>query len=141
MTNQQHDLSTTLATLRRALVERQEFDWVRVPVGELHTLLETFGPAQPSELEQAAREEAKARFFTASEHVAVVRLRDLIVELGAAIELLVPADSVPRVRQKALALTALEDVQMRANRGLFAPAEPARETRGEVHVHLTGGQA
>lgn len=59
---------------------------------------------------------AVERFFTASEHPDVVALRDLIVPLGAAIDAIVPAG-----RNKSLALTALEDVQMRANRGIFAP--------------------
>lgn len=63
-------------------------------------------------------EEARAlvveQFFTASEHEDVVALRDRIVELGTAIVLLVPAG-----RQRSLALTGLEDVQMRGNRGIF----------------------
>jgi hypothetical protein len=62
------------------------------------------------------RAAATARFFTASEHGDVVALRSVIVELGAQIEARVPAG-----RNKAIALTALEDVQMRGNRGLFAP--------------------
>jgi hypothetical protein len=65
-----------------------------------------------------ALEAATRRFFTASENDAVVDLRNHIVSLAAVIELLVPAG-----RNKSLALTALEDVQMRANRGLFAPAD------------------
>lgn len=56
------------------------------------------------------------RFFTASEHEDVVALRDRIVALGAEIDRRVPGG-----RNKSLALTALEDVQMRGNRGLFAP--------------------
>lgn len=59
---------------------------------------------------------AAERFFTASDRQEVVTLRDLIQELGTTIDLVVPPG-----RNKALALTALEDVQMRANRGLFAP--------------------
>lgn len=62
------------------------------------------------------RDRAIERFFTASEHDDVVVLRKLIVDLGTEIDRRVPAG-----RNKALALTALEDVQMRANRGLFAP--------------------
>jgi hypothetical protein len=62
------------------------------------------------------RDDAIERFFTASEHDDVVALRDRIVALGAEIERRVPAG-----RNKSLALTALEDVQMRGNRGLFAP--------------------
>lgn len=59
---------------------------------------------------------AEKRFFTASEKQEVVTLRELIQELGTTIDVLVPPG-----RNKALALTALEDVQMRANRGIFAP--------------------
>lgn len=74
-------------------------------------------PATPTEAEtEAAYENAEKRFFTASEHPDVVRLRELIQELGAAIDLV-----VPNGRNKSLALTHLEDVQMRANRGIFAP--------------------
>jgi hypothetical protein len=62
------------------------------------------------------QERAAERYFTASEHVAVVALRDRIVALAAEIDA-----RVPDGRNKALALTALEDVQMRGNRGLFAP--------------------
>jgi hypothetical protein len=61
-------------------------------------------------------EAAIERFFTASDHEDVVALRNRIVDLGAEIDRRVPAG-----RNKALALTALEDVQMRGNRGLFAP--------------------
>lgn len=65
---------------------------------------------------KAAHDRAVERFFTASERTDVVHLRTLIIALGTQIDLLVPAG-----RNKALALTALEDVQMRANRGIFAP--------------------
>lgn len=65
---------------------------------------------------EAAYTLAKERYFTASEHEKVIELREAIVELGMRIDLLVPAG-----RNKSLALTALEDVQMRANRGIFAP--------------------
>lgn len=64
----------------------------------------------------AMRDRAIGRFFTASEDDDVVALRRAIVALGVQIEL-----RVPDGRNKALALTALEDVQMRANRGLFSP--------------------
>lgn len=67
---------------------------------------------------------AEERFFTASggqppteqQKLNVARLRELVVDLATAIE-----DCVPDGRNKSLALTALEDVQMRANRGIFAP--------------------
>lgn len=64
---------------------------------------------------EAATSRATARFFTASNAIGVVALRDLIVALGTEIDLIVPAG-----RNKSLALTALEDVQMRGNRGIFA---------------------
>lgn len=74
-----------------------------------------------------ARKRVEARFFTASsgpdpteqQKLDVAKLRELIVDLGTAIE-----DRIPDGRNKSLALTALEDVQMRANRAIFAPAEP-----------------
>jgi hypothetical protein len=62
------------------------------------------------------RDRAIERFFTASEHEDVVALRDRIVDLGTEI-----TRRVPQGRNQALALTALEDVQMRGNRGIFAP--------------------
>jgi len=62
------------------------------------------------------RDRAIERFFTASEHEDVVALRDRIVDLGAEI-----TRRVPQGRNQSLALTALEDVQMRGNRGIFAP--------------------
>jgi hypothetical protein len=62
------------------------------------------------------RDDAIARFFTASEHEDVVALRDRVIDLGTEI-----ARRVPTGRNKSLALTALEDVQMRGNRGIFAP--------------------
>lgn len=73
--------------------------------------------------EPTARDRVEARFFTAAtgkpptdqQKLDVAKLRDLVVELGTAIE-----DRVPDGRNKSLALTALEDVLMRANRGIFA---------------------
>jgi hypothetical protein len=64
----------------------------------------------------AAHERATERFFTASNAIGVVALRDLIVALATEIDMV-----VPQGRNKSLALTALEDVQMRGNRGIFAP--------------------
>ncbi|UWD83623.1 hypothetical protein NY057_05100 [Curtobacterium flaccumfaciens] len=72
----------------------------------------TLALAAADEYDAAARE----RFFTASEQPDVVALRDRIVALGAEIDRRVPGG-----RNKSLALTALEDVQMRGNRGIFAP--------------------
>jgi hypothetical protein len=73
---------------------------------------------------EATKEAVAKRFFTATNgqpptseqksNVAV--LIQHVVELAAAIEHYVPVG-----RNKSLALTALEDVQMRANRGIFAP--------------------
>jgi hypothetical protein len=72
----------------------------------------------------SAHDLVERRFFTAAsgkpatdqQKLDVAKLRELIVELGTAIE-----DRVPAGRNKSLALTALEDVQMRANRGIFDP--------------------
>lgn len=78
-------------------------------------------PLSANGINDEAYEEARAlvvqQFFTASEHPDVVALRDRIVELGTAVVLLVPAG-----RQRSVALTDLESVQMRANRGIFEPA-------------------
>jgi hypothetical protein len=82
---------------------------VTTPDGEVHVGVL---PVSTDKHTEAARE----RFFTASEHPDVVTLRERIVALGAEIDRRVPAG-----RNKSLALTALEDVQMRANRGIFAP--------------------
>lgn len=46
----------------------------------------------------------------------VAQLKDAIINVASHIEALVPDG-----RNKSLALTALEDVQMRANRGIFNP--------------------
>jgi hypothetical protein len=70
-----------------------------------------------------AKAAALGRFFTATsgapatdqQKQVVSALRDRIIELALVIEL-----HVPDGRNKSLALTALEDVQMRANRGIFA---------------------
>lgn len=78
--------------------------------------------------EPTARDRVEARFFTAAagqpptdqQKLDVAKLRDLIVDLGTAIE-----DRVPNGRNKSLALTALEDVQMRANRAVFATGPSA----------------
>ena len=64
------------------------------------------------------------RFFTAAQgnpptdeqRAAVAKLQQAVVQVASHIEAYVPAG-----RNKSLALTALEDVQMRANRGIFAP--------------------
>lgn len=74
----------------------------------------------------SSRARAEARFFTASggpapttqQKEAVAVLRDHIVALAAQIEELTPPG-----RNQSLALTALEDVQMRANRAIFAPSD------------------
>lgn len=77
----------------------------------------------PEEIEAIALE-ADKRFFTAANGTpptneqknAVAVLSSHISGLAAAI-----MELVPDGRNKSLALTALEDVQMRANRGIFAP--------------------
>jgi len=70
----------------------------------------------------AATEAAKARFKTSvsggrpnqAQIDAVNMLSEIVVELAAYIDVLVPDG-----RNKSLALTALEDAHMRANRGIF----------------------
>ncbi|MET4703052.1 hypothetical protein [Frigoribacterium sp. UYMn621] len=87
-------------------------------------------PPSPSPSARAASsiaaigESVEARFFTATtgspaspkQRIDVAQLREFTVALAIAIERRVPAG-----RNKALALTALEDVLMRANRAIFAP--------------------
>ena len=76
----------------------------------------------PEEIE-AFRRKAELRFFTASsgqpptngQKNSVAVLRQYTIELAAAID-----EHVPESRNKSIALTALEDVLMRANRGIFA---------------------
>lgn len=68
-------------------------------------------------------EAARERFFTAAtgtpptdgQREFIQSLAEDIAQLGAHIEA-----SIPAGRNKSLALTALEDVQMRANRAIFA---------------------
>ena len=68
------------------------------------------------------------RFFTASsgkpatdeQKHAVAKLQEAIVQVASHIGAFVPDG-----RNKSLALTALEDVQMRANRGIFATGPTA----------------
>jgi hypothetical protein len=65
----------------------------------------------------------KGRFITAAsgtppteaQKAAVAKLRDAVVLLAEYVD-----EYVPDGRNKAIALTSLEDVQMRANRGIFA---------------------
>lgn len=76
---------------------------------------------------ELARDAAEQRFFTAQEKreprdlnglaapERVAILKEAVVTLATLVEAYVPGG-----RNKALALTALEDVQMRANRGIFA---------------------
>lgn len=71
---------------------------------------------------------ARSRFITAAagqpptdeQKAAVRRINGLVVDLAIAIE-----ETVPGARNRALALTALEDVNMRANRGIFATGPSA----------------
>lgn len=72
-------------------------------------------------------DEIQQRFFTAQDgkpateqqKYSVRRIRDETITLARIIEVHVPAG-----RNKAIALTALEDVLMRANRGIFADQVP-----------------
>ncbi|MFF7293214.1 hypothetical protein ACFY9N_11850 [Microbacterium sp. NPDC008134] len=78
--------------------------------------------------ETTAEDRARARFITASggqppteeQREAVRVIGNVVVELAAAIE-----ELTPRSRNQSLALTALEDVQMRANRAIFATGPSA----------------
>ena len=120
------DLQPSRPTLRirtlEGVMEASPGDWIiRGVQGEFYPCKpdifeQTYVAADQPEQQDDAHLGAVQRFFTASEHEDVVALRDRIVALGAEIERRVPAG-----RNKALALTALEDVQMRGNRGLFAP--------------------
>lgn len=75
-----------------------------------------------SAAEYEAYEKSLERFGTAAtgapptdaQRSSVTEIRDRVVELATAIEL-----ELPDGRNKALALTALEDVHMRANRAIF----------------------
>ncbi len=66
----------------------------------------------------------EGRFFTAAQgtppteqqKLNVADLQEKVQELAELID-----QHVPEGRNKSLALTSLEDVQMRANRGIFAP--------------------
>lgn len=68
------------------------------------------------------------RFFTAAQGTpptdeqreAVAKLQEAIVQVASHIHAYVPSG-----RNQSLALTALEDVQMRANRGIFATGPSA----------------
>lgn len=77
-----------------------------------------------------ALEVAQERFFTAStpgrapasdeQREAVLVINQAVVNLAALID-----DLTPNSRNKSLALTALEDVSMRANRAIFATGPSA----------------
>lgn len=78
--------------------------------------------------EPTAEDRARGRFFTASgsqppsdeQRDAVRVLNELVVALAVTIE-----ELTPRSRNQSLALTALEDVSMRANRAIFATGPTA----------------
>lgn len=78
--------------------------------------------------EPTAEDRARGRFFTATtgqpptdeQRAAVKRINDAVVDLAVAIE-----ELTPRSRNQSLALTALEDVSMRANRAIFASGPSA----------------
>ena len=57
---------------------------------------------------------------TTEQRAAVAQIGEAVIQLASHIEAL-----VPHGRNKSLALTALEDVQMRANRGIFATGPSA----------------
>jgi hypothetical protein len=84
----------------------------------------------PRVIDTEARNLAEDRFFTANsksrppatdeQKASVARINAALVELAVAIE-----EETPRSRNKSLALTALEDVSMRANRAIFATGPTA----------------
>lgn len=57
---------------------------------------------------------------TAEQRAAVTTINDLVVQLAVAID-----EHTPHSRNQSLALTALEDVSMRANRAIFATGASA----------------
>lgn len=73
--------------------------------------------------EPTAEDRARGRFFTATtgqpptdeQRAAVKAINDAVVALAVVIEA-----NTPNSPNKSLALTALEDVSMRANRAIFA---------------------
>lgn len=78
--------------------------------------------------EPTIEDRTRARFITAStgqpptdkQRETVELINELVVRLAVAVEAL-----TPRSRNQSLALTALEDVQMRANRAVFATGPSA----------------
>lgn len=91
-----------------------------------------------------AMERMRRRFFTAATSVppteqqklAVIRIRELVIDLAAQIEVDVPAG-----RNKSIALTALEDVAMRANRGIFDPVAAAERAEiSDLRVRLDAAE-
>jgi hypothetical protein len=90
----------------------------------------------------AAEARMEERFFTAAtgkpptteQKNLVTDLREAIIAVATLIEA-----NIPNNRNKALALTALEDVQMRANRAIFDPAKPKRNIFEEPPRFASGG--
>ncbi len=74
----------------------------------------------PTPLEQRFMAAATSAPPTDEQRDAVRQITEAVVELGHRIEFL-----TPQGRNKSLALTALEDVQMRANRAIFAKGPAA----------------
>lgn len=78
--------------------------------------------------EPTAEDRARGRFFTAAtsqpptdeQRAAVKAINEAVVALAVVIE-----ENTPPSRNKSLALTALEDVSMRANRSIFATGPSA----------------
>ena len=78
--------------------------------------------------EPTAEDRARGRFFTAAtgqpptdeQRAAVREINEAVVALAVLIE-----RHTPRSRNQSLALTALEDVSMRANRSIFATGPTA----------------
>jgi len=75
---------------------------------------------EPTILEQRFMAAATGKPPTDEQRAAVTQITAAVIHLASHIEALVPTG-----RNKSLALTALEDVQMRANRGIFATGPSA----------------
>jgi hypothetical protein len=76
--------------------------------------------SDPTPLEQRFFTAAQGQPPTDEQRNAVRQLQEAVVNLASHIEA-----HVPNGRNKSLALTSLEDVQMRANRGIFATGPSA----------------
>ena len=79
---------------------------------------DTTDPATTVEAWKAANERAAARFFAAPGDDRIDIIQGAVVHLATLIDIYVPTG-----RNKAIALTELESVHFRANRGIHAPKD------------------